>query len=107
MKMYPIILAMGLAVAFSSSAQQKPVADGNTLGRADAILNFCGKINPQGQQKYSEVRKTMTAGLSEEAIHELEQSPEYREAYDSAHAALNDVPQDSAAQTCANAVQSL
>lgn len=107
MKIHHWLAGAGLAIALGTTTHANPPRDGGVLGQVDAILGFCGKVSPQSQQQYGEVRKALTAGRTAKEIQDIEATTEYREAFEAVQAALNAVPADEAVQTCAKALQTL
>ncbi|MGH8262569.1 MAG: hypothetical protein ACRET4_03745 [Steroidobacteraceae bacterium] len=105
MKFRHWLAGAGLAIALGATSHAIPPPDGGVLGQVDAILGFCGKVSPQSQQQYGELRKALTAGRTEKEIADIEATAEYREAFEAVQAALNAVPANEAVQTCAKALQ--
>ena len=92
------LLALGVAVATVNMAAS-PTASANApanpavRGQLAAILFFCARIYPPGEQAYGRLRELVLGQGSD-------QSPEYRQAFESVSTALANIPHDQALRTC-------
>lgn len=99
----------GAVMAVSAAALSIPTAMADVptnpavRGQLAAILSFCGRIYPAGDEVYSALRKLVLG--SDQLQDQSEGSREYRKAFDSVSTALASIPHGQALQTCVAATK--
>ena len=105
MKTRRLLLGVALAIVLGSlSHANTALPDAAALGQAAAILSFCADVNLQNEPKYRDLARALTADSSAGDRHGVQDSPEYRAAFQSVRQALDGSPHAQAAQICASAV---
>ena len=72
-----------LLLALLTPAQKKPAAPENAasvLAALEGTINFCTKINPAAEAKYKDLAKLLTNNQTDEAIAQIRNSKEYKDA---------------------------
>ena len=96
-----LILCAAIAVPQFISAEDAPPSalNSRTLGQIEAIIDYCVNISPA----MAKAKGTATPSISKASKKELDEarnSDDYKEAYDSTTAALNEVPQGRVLEAC-------
>ncbi len=106
MKMHRILLLSGVCAAAQVAVANEVGPDPKVLGTTEAILSYCGKLDPSLAEKYLGHIQQITGGASDEAIAEVRKSEEYRHAREAAEEALQGVDEKDALKACAPRVGS-
>jgi hypothetical protein len=104
MKLHHILLLPVVWVAAQVAVAGEVSPDPKILGTTEAILSYCGKLDPSLADKYLEQIQQITRGASDEAIANVRKSEEYRHAREAVDAALENVDQKEALKACAQPV---
>jgi hypothetical protein len=91
------------ALAANPIASADPVTNPEMRGQLAAILSFCARIYPPGDQVYRGLGK-LVLGFDQPGGG-FEASPEYRKAFEATRAALDRIPHEQALQACKAAVK--
>jgi hypothetical protein len=101
-----LFLATAVATAIlaaSPIATADPVTNPEVRGQLAAILSFCARIYPPGDQVYRGLGR-LVLGF-DRLGDQLEQSPEYRKAFEATSTALAGISYEQALQSCRAAVK--
>jgi hypothetical protein len=101
-----LFLAAAVATANLAAdpiASADPVTNPAVRGQLAAILSFCTRIYPPGDQVYRGLEK-LVLGFDQPGGG-FEASPEYRKAFEAASAALAGISHEQALQACKAAVK--
>jgi len=101
---FPAVLC---GIAVSCSAWAGDPIDPAALGNIDAMLATCREVNPGGKAAYDTLREGMLGEQPEGTLAALTQTPEYKQAYDSAREKAEAEPRDSALKGCTQLAGSL
>jgi len=84
--------------ASGTTSPAGPPVDPATLGRLEAILDYCALVSPQplSGQKVA----AMMGHASEKELDEARSSPEYRAGHEEVDTALPSVPQEQGQEAC-------
>jgi hypothetical protein len=86
--------------ASEPAAAASAAADPAALGRIDAMLATCREANPAGKAAYDTMRKAMVGEQQAGALAATVQTPEYRQAFDSARQQAAAESKESAVTGC-------
>jgi hypothetical protein len=101
MKLHRILLLTIVCVAAQVAVAGEVGPDPKVLGTTEAILSYCGKLDPSLAAKYLEQIQQITRGASDEAVAEVRKSEEYRHAREAVDEALEKVDGKDALKACA------
>ena len=99
MKTSPI-LCLGAALLIPQLAGAKLSLPNDSFGKAESILDFCAKADPQGAPKYQERRKLIAHDASEKEVADAREAQEYKDGYKEMSDQLAKVPKDKALKAC-------
>lgn len=85
----------------SQAARADLPLSGAALGQLEAVLEYCGRVDPASAERYQQFAKVLTAGAKDEEISKARKSPEYLDAHDSQRKELDKLPTEELAKTCA------
>ena len=88
-------------VLISAALAAEVIPDAKVLGTAEAIFNYCARIDPAGADAFQSRSRMVAQGASDEAVQKVRKSDEYREARDTTEASLADVDPADAVKICA------
>jgi hypothetical protein len=77
-----------------------PSVDGRVLGAAEAVIDYCAKLDPASAERYRQQFKSMIKGANEEALAKVRSSEDYKEARATTEDSLGKLDESSAKQTC-------
>jgi hypothetical protein len=104
MKLHCILLLVGVCVGAQGAVANDAGPDPKVLGTTEALLTYCGKLNPSLAEKSQEQIQQITRGASDEAIAEVRKSEEYRHAHEAVDEALEGVDEKDALKACGQRV---
>jgi len=78
--------------------------DAQTLGKLEATLAFCAKVNPEAAGSYRSQAQLVLGDAAAEELSAARSSSEYQEAVQSINEELGRIPESQALQTCRRAV---
>ena len=97
-------LSLGLATASQAwAAGPGPVQ----LGGVDAVLTFCGQINPSGVAIYSAYRTSLVSQLTANAVAAETRTQVYKKAFAEVSTSLSSAPPVWAVRACADVMAKL
>jgi hypothetical protein len=102
-----ILIGFSLGFAMSCSAWADGPLDPAALGNFDAMLASCRQVNPAGKAAYDSLRAAMIGEQPDDVVAALEQTSEYRQAYEAAHQKTEAEPRDSTLKECTNLAAAL
>jgi hypothetical protein len=70
-----------------------------TLGSVDAVLAFCGQVNPAGASAYKALKESLL-GKDDHAREAATQTPAYRDGFAQISRVLKSAPRDWAVRAC-------
>jgi hypothetical protein len=79
----------------------EPTLDGRVLGAAEAVIDYCARLDPSAADRYRQQFKLMVKGANEEALAKLRGSEDYKQARADAQDSLGKLDPNDAKQTCA------
>jgi hypothetical protein len=88
------------AVQPSAAAPVPKSLDARTLGKAEAVLDYCAKNDPTGGAKVRARLKQLVQGASKQALAKARESGEYQSAHDSEVAFISKVDSHNAHRLC-------
>lgn len=103
MKIYLI-----LCLCAASTIPLLAVADapsGQSLGTAQATIDFCARINPDAATKYQQQATSLVQGVPEEELNKVRSTDEYKEAYTQTSTVLDEISKADAATACNSFLQ--
>jgi hypothetical protein len=86
------------ALTLAQADGQAP--DARALGIAEAVLDYCAKVDPSSAARVRERIKRLTAGASHEALARVRNSDDYHRAHDSEGNFLGKVDAKNAKRVC-------
>ena len=101
MKLHRILLLAGVCVAAQLAVASEVEPDPKVLGTTEAILAYCGKLDPSLAEMSLEQIQQITRGASEEAIAEVRKSEQYRHARAAVDEVLEKIDEKVAQKACA------
>ncbi|HLQ12098.1 MAG TPA: hypothetical protein VK130_02475 [Steroidobacteraceae bacterium] len=94
------ILVLGLGLAATWQAWAVGPINPARLGAADAVLNYCGQINPTGVHAYQTYRASLISQQSADSIALAVKSAAYKQKYAEIGSALSAATPAWAIQAC-------
>ena len=96
-KSHLLCLGIMLGMPIVSTAQS---FDPGTLGHMKAVLDSCGRVNPQKASQYLLQMKAVIGGATKSEINQPAKTQEYQAAYQSVHEKLGGLTQEGVAAQC-------
>jgi hypothetical protein len=96
-----VVAAFVLAQAAGAA---EPAPSGQVLGTIEAVISHCSKVDAASAAKYQQQLKLIVQGADEEALAEVRNSDEYKQAYQAATDQLGDATGDEARRNCAKSL---
>jgi hypothetical protein len=93
-----------IGLAPIAGADAPPSIAGGALGKIEATLSFCATVDAQGATAYEKTAQVFTQGMSAQRLTAVRATNEYRSAYDSTRADLDQVPKEQALKACKDAI---
>ena len=100
--MIGLSLALGTAPLARADVPVNPTA----LGSVDAVITFCGQLNPSGASAYQSLRDSLIGKPSEDAREAAVKTPAYQQAFNEISGVLKSAPKDWAVKACTDIVPS-
>lgn len=97
-------LSIGLGTA--SLARADVAVNPTALGSVDAVITFCGQVNPGGVSAYQSLRDSLLGKPSEHAREAAVKSAAYQQAFNEISRVLISAPKDWAVKACTDIVPS-
>jgi hypothetical protein len=97
-----IIFCLGLAA--TSLAWADTSVNPSALGGVDAVLQFCGQINPAGASAYRSLKESLFGKQLDHALDAVERTAAYRQALTEVGGALAAAAPDWALKACIDIV---
>lgn len=94
------IIGLSLGLGTASLAQADAPLNPMTLGSVDAVLTFCGQLNPAGASGYRAWRESLMGKESERAREAATQTAAYKDAFAQLSSVLKSAPRDWAVRAC-------
>jgi hypothetical protein len=94
------MIALSLGLGTASLARADVPVNPMTLGSVDAVLTFCGQLNPAGASAYGALRESLIGKQSERAREAVTQTPAYRDGFAQISRVLKSAPRDWAVRAC-------
>jgi hypothetical protein len=82
-----------------------PAMPPNALGSIEATIMFCARVDSKSADKYKELGKRATEGMTEKEVADARASSEYKGAYTAITTDLEKMPVDKAAEACRGALE--
>ena len=98
------LLVLGAALLSTAYADEPPVSP-QTLGTAEATIEFCAAADAPRSEQYRAQAGLFFNGATEDQLTELRKKPDYKTAYDAATAALQQMGQGESLGTCKKLLQ--
>src|SRR5882724_232790 len=93
------LIALSLALGTASLARADAPVTPMTLGSVDAVLAFCGQVNPAGASAYKALKESLL-GKDDHAREAATQTPAYRDGFAQISRVLKSAPRDWAVRAC-------
>ncbi|MEO8418543.1 MAG: hypothetical protein ABI475_07465 [Methylophilaceae bacterium] len=103
MKIYLI-----LCLCAASTIPLPAVADAppnQSLGTAQATIDFCARINPAGAAQYQQRAASLVQGVLQADLDKIRSTDEYKEAYTQTSTVLDEISKPDAATACKDFLQ--
>ena len=97
-------LVLGATWILTAHGAEPPVSP-QTLGAADAMIDFCSTADAPRAEQYRTHAGLFANGATEDQLSEVRKSPEYKTTYDAATGALQQMAKDEALGTCKKLLQ--
>ena len=94
------VVALGCSGAAPAAQSAAHAPDPRELGKAEAVLDYCAKVDPSDAAKIHTRLKQLMTGASKESIAQARQSEDYQKARRSVEGFLAHVDQHNAARVC-------
>lgn len=94
------ILCLCAAIMFPQLALAELPFTDQSLGTAQATVDFCAQIDPGTATKYQQQVTLLVQGVSEDEVAKIRSTDDYKDAYARASAALAEVSKPDAAEAC-------
>ncbi len=85
---------------------EETAPDPRTLGMAEAILNYCARLDPAAAAKYQQQGKLLLQDASKKVLENVRRSSEYQQAYDAANESVAKLDEHEAKQVCSSSLPS-
>jgi len=72
----------------------------SVLAALEGTINFCAKVNPQAEAKFRDLTKLLTNNQTQEAIAQIRNSKEYKDALDKTSKQLEALSSKDASEAC-------
>jgi hypothetical protein len=99
-----VALALAASGILAAHGAEPPVSP-QTLGAADATIEFCSTADAPRAEQYRAQAGLFSNGATDDQLSELRNTPEYKSAYDAGMAAFQQMTQDEALGTCKKLLQ--
>ena len=93
------LIALSIGLGAASLARADAPVTPMTLGSVDAVLAFCGQVNPAGASAYKAWKESLL-GKDDHAREAATQTPAYRDAFAQISNVLKSAPGDWAVRAC-------
>jgi hypothetical protein len=94
------ITYLGVALAIPQLATATVPMPAQHLGQIEGILDYCGKVNPEGASKYKELKKLMDGDASANQLAEARAKKEYKDSYKDITDQFAKLPKESVVKQC-------
>jgi len=94
------VLSFLTAVALAQLAQAQPPSNAHELGAAQAVFDFCSKVDPADAKLFDKQSKRLFQGLSEKSVDQVQMSHPYTDAHKTLESVLSELPLDAARAAC-------
>lgn len=78
----------------------KPEDVASILATLEGTINFCTKINPEAEAKYKDLAKLLTNNRTDEAVAQIRNSKEYKDALEKTSKQLGALSSKEALEAC-------
>ena len=99
-----VALALAASGILAAHGAEPPVSP-QTLGAADATIEFCSTADAPRAEQYRAQAGLFLNGATEDQLTELRKKPDYKTAYDAATAALQQMGKEESLGTCKKLLQ--
>jgi len=99
------LACLSLVFGLSSLAFAKLPLPNDALGKIEAALDHCARVNPKDAPAYQDKKKILIQGASGEEVAKARSSKEYQDAHEQVAAELGQEPVEQTAKTCAAALK--
>jgi len=96
------IIGLSLGLGTASLAQADAPLNPTTLGSVDAVLTFCGQLNPAHASAYRAWRESIMGKESERAREAATHMTTYKDAFAQISNVLKTAPRDWAVRACSD-----
>jgi hypothetical protein len=93
-----LICAAALVPLFAHA--DEATVEGRVIGAAEAVIDYCAKIDPKAADQYRQQFKLMIKGASDAALAKIRDSEDYKQARAAAEDSLSKLDEKDAKQTC-------
>jgi len=93
------LIALSIGLGAASLARADAPVTPMTLGSVDAVLAFCGQVNPAGASAYKALKESLL-GKDDHAREAATQTPAYRDGFAQISRVLKSAPRDWAVRAC-------
>lgn len=94
-----ILTCTAAALPLLVHADDSPV-DGRALGAAEAVIDYCAKLDPSAADRYRQQFKLMINGANEETLAKVRSTDDYKAARAAAEDSLSQLDENTAKQNC-------
>lgn len=98
---YRHILAIAAAAAFAPLAHADQAVSPNSLGAAQAVLDYCSRLDPKRDAIFDAEQSRLTRGIEKGDLREIRNSGAYKGAYQEVSNILSSLPPSEGVQQCA------
>jgi len=105
MKTVRVVCLSGMLV-LTSVAFAKLALPNDVFGQIEGALDACAKADPQSASKYSEKKKEITQGASDQEVADARATDEYKQGYAAGSEEISKQSKDQAKKACAAALES-
>jgi hypothetical protein len=99
-----LMMALGIALCFGSTARANPHVSSQLLGWVDGIVSYCVYIDPRDERAYFKLRQKVIAGVTNSELETARGSAEYRAVYKLMYGIFHEMPHNDALRLCKAAI---
>ena len=100
MKIRYFVALFAVLILSSSTFASCPAASG--IAQVEAILDFCGQVDPAVASQASQLRAVLLQGVPQKEVADALESPSYRQSYQAEWNTLTQMPKSQVIAACSS-----
>jgi hypothetical protein len=94
------VICLSAAVLLPHLAQAGTQLSHQQLGAGEAVVDSCSRISARDKDRFEQIDRRLTQGLTQKQLDETRRSSDYKSAYGSVITAVNGMPGNDARDAC-------